>query len=74
MIVRSVLYFPDMIMMVQKDVSKSRQTGEKTFAQDISAEVDFMPLSAQDSGNIDFVIPLDKIPDKLKSLAAALKI
>ncbi|TFF30355.1 chemotaxis protein CheB [Mucilaginibacter psychrotolerans] len=45
-----------------------------TFAQDISAEVEFMPLSAQHSGNVDFVIPLDKIPDKLKSLASALKI
>ena len=50
-----------------------KANGGKTFAQDMSAEVDFMPLSAQDSGNIDFVISLDKIPDKLKSLAAALK-
>ena len=49
-----------------------KANGGKTFAQDTSAEVDFMPISAQDSGNIDFVIPLDKIPDKLKSLAAAL--
>ena len=48
--------------------------GGKTFAQDMSAEVDFMPLSAQDSGNVDFVMPLDKIPNKLKILAAALKI
>lgn len=48
--------------------------GGKTFTQDISAEVDFMPLSAQASGYVDFVMPLDKIPDKLKSLAAALKI
>ena len=47
--------------------------GGKTFAQDMSAEVDFMPLSAQASGCVDFVMPLDKIPDKLKSLAAALK-
>ena len=46
--------------------------GGKTFAQDKSAEVDFMPLSAQDSGNVDFVIHIDKIPNKLKSLAAAL--
>ena len=45
----------------------------KTFAQDMSAEVDFMPLSAQASGCADFVMPLDKIPGKLKSLAAALK-
>ena len=57
-----------------KGCKQIKANGGKTFAQDISAEVDFMPLSAQDSGNIDFVIPLDKIPDKLKSLAAALKI
>ena len=47
--------------------------GGKTFAQDMSAEVGFMPLSAQASGCADFVMPLDKIPGKLKSLAAALK-
>ena len=47
--------------------------GGKTFAQDMSAEVDFMPLSAQASGCADFIMPLDKIPDKLKSLASALK-
>ena len=48
--------------------------GGKTFAQDMSAEVDSMPLSAQASGCVDFVLPLDKIPDKLKSLVAALEI
>jgi len=48
--------------------------GGKTFAQDTSSEVDCMPLSAQASGYIDFVMPLDKIPDKLKSLAAVLEI
>ena len=47
--------------------------GGKTFAQDKSAEVNSMPLSAQASGCVDFVMPLDKIPGKLKSLAAALK-
>ena len=51
-----------------------KANGGKIFAQDMSAEVDFMPLSAQASGCVDFVMPLDKIPDKLKSLAAALKI
>ena len=51
-----------------------KANGGKTFAQDMSAEVDFMPLSAQASGCVDFVMPLYKIPDKLKSLAAALKI
>ena len=50
-----------------------KANGGTTFTQDMSAEVNFMPLSAQHSGNVDFVIPLDKIPDKLKSLAAELK-
>ena len=50
-----------------------KANGGKTFAQDMSAEVEHMPLSAQDSGYIDFVIPLANIPSKLKSLAAALK-
>ena len=47
--------------------------GGKTFAQDMSAEVDSMPLSAQAAGCVDFIMPLDKIPGKLKSLATALK-
>ena len=47
--------------------------GGKTFTQDMSAEVEHMPLSAQATGCVDFVIPLDKIPAKLKSLATALK-
>jgi len=47
--------------------------GGKTFAQDMSAEVDSMPLSAQASGCVDFVIPIENIPEKLKSLAAAIK-
>ncbi|MEB2779572.1 chemotaxis protein CheB [Algoriphagus sp. C2-6-M1] len=51
-----------------------RANGGKIFAQDMSAEVEYMPLSAQDSGCVDFVMPLDKIPAKLKSLAAAFKI
>ena len=51
-----------------------KANGGKTFAQDMSAEVDFMPLSAQASGCVDFVMPLNKIPDQLKKLAAALKI
>ncbi len=51
-----------------------KANGGKTFAQDKSAEVNFMPLSAQAAGFADFVLPLNKIPDKLKRLAAALKI
>jgi two-component system CheB/CheR fusion protein len=50
-----------------------KANGGKTFAQDMSAEVDSMPLSAQAAGCVDFVLPLNKIPDKLKSLEAALK-
>ncbi|MBA3665971.1 MAG: chemotaxis protein CheB [Bacteroidetes bacterium] len=50
-----------------------KANGGKTFAQDMSAEVASMPLSAQTAGCIDFVLPLNKIPDKLKRLAAALK-
>ncbi len=51
-----------------------KANGGKTFAQDLSAEVDSMPLSAQEAGCVDFVLPLNKIPEKLKRLAAALKI
>ncbi len=47
--------------------------GGKTFAQDMSAEVDSMPLSAKAAGCADFVMPLDKIPGKLKKLASSLK-
>ncbi len=51
-----------------------KANGGTTFAQDNSAEVNHMPLSAQAAGCVDFVIPLNKIPDKLKSLAAEFKI
>ncbi len=47
--------------------------GGKTFAQDISAEVDHMPLHAQAAGCTDFVLPPHKMPAKLKSLAAVHK-
>ncbi|MBK5194190.1 MAG: chemotaxis protein CheB, partial [Flavobacteriaceae bacterium] len=47
--------------------------GGKTFTQDMSAEFNSMPLSAQAAGCADFVMPLNKIPGKLKSLAAAFK-
>ena len=50
-----------------------KEHGGKIFAQDTSAEIDSMPLSAQASGCVDFVLSPDKIPDKLISLAAALK-
>ena len=47
--------------------------GGITFAQDVSAEVPHMPLIAQASGCIDFVMSPQKIADKLKKLATALK-
>ncbi len=43
--------------------------GGTTFAQDGSAEVKHMPLSAQAIGCIDFVLPPDEISGKLQSLA-----
>jgi two-component system CheB/CheR fusion protein len=47
--------------------------GGTTFAQDVSAEVEDMPLSARASGNVDFVLPLDKMADKLQRLASTFK-
>jgi two-component system CheB/CheR fusion protein len=47
--------------------------GGTTFAQDMSAEVGDMPLSAQVSGCIDFVLSPDKIPDELRKVAASFK-
>ena len=44
--------------------------GGTTFTQDRSAEVNHMPLSAQASGCIDFVLPLDKIVKRLAKIGA----
>jgi CRP-like cAMP-binding protein len=46
-----------------------KANGGATFAQDKSAEVNRMPLSAQASGCIDFVLPPNKIPHALQRLA-----
>src|SRR6202049_551815 len=46
--------------------------GGTTFAQNMSAEVGGMPLSAQASGCIDFVLPPDEIPDALRRLVRTL--
>jgi two-component system CheB/CheR fusion protein len=43
--------------------------GGTTFAQDRSAEVDGMPLSAQASGCVDFVLPPGRIPDELLKIS-----
>ncbi|MHB8472034.1 MAG: chemotaxis protein CheB [Gammaproteobacteria bacterium] len=44
--------------------------GGTTFAQDISAEVSHMPLEAEASGCVDFVLPPDKISDELAKIGA----
>lgn len=43
-----------------------KSKGGKTFAQDKSAEVDSMPLSAQASGHVDFVMAPEKISLELQ--------
>jgi two-component system CheB/CheR fusion protein len=43
--------------------------GGTNFAQDMSAEVDCMPRSAQASGCVDFVLPPGKIPDELLKIS-----
>ena len=45
-----------------------KEAGGTTFAQDNSAEVSGMPLSAQATGCVDFVLPPDKIPAELDKL------
>jgi two-component system CheB/CheR fusion protein len=44
--------------------------GGTTFAQDISAEVNCMPLTAQALGCVDFVLPPHKISDELQRLVS----
>jgi chemotaxis response regulator CheB len=45
-----------------------KAAGGTTFAQDVSAEVSGMPLSAQATGCVDFVLSPDKIPAALDRL------
>ena len=47
-----------------------KEKGGITFAQDQSAEVDDMPLSAQASGYVDFVLTPDKIAAALVGIGA----
>ena len=47
--------------------------GGTTFAQDMSAEVNLMPVHAEAAGCIDFVLPPDKISEELQRLAKASK-
>ncbi|MEO7156573.1 MAG: chemotaxis protein CheB [Vicinamibacterales bacterium] len=46
-----------------------KANGGTTFAQDMSAEVDAMPVSARASGCVDFVLPPDRISEALQRLA-----
>ena len=52
---------------------KLKSHGGTTFAQDKSAEVDGMPLSAQAAGCIDFVLPPDEMPAELHRILRASK-
>ena len=45
--------------------------GGTNFAQDISAEVNVMPRHAEAAGCIDFVLPPDKISEKLQEIGEA---
>jgi two-component system CheB/CheR fusion protein len=47
--------------------------GGTTFAQDTSAEEDDMPLSAQASGCVDFVLSPDKMPSELETMVNTYK-
>ena len=50
---------------------KIKEGGGMTFAQDLSAEVDGMPVSAQAAGCIDLVLPPDKIAMELQMFVRA---
>lgn len=52
---------------------KIKATGGTTFAQDMSAEVEVMPHSAQATGCVDFVLPPHKIAAKLQSMTRTRK-
>ena len=45
-----------------------KAVGGTTFAQDISAEVSGMPVSARATGCVDFVLPPERIPAQLNRL------
>jgi len=47
-----------------------KEKGGSTFAQDESADVNSMPVSAQGSGCVDFVLPPDKISAALIEIGA----
>jgi CRP/FNR family cyclic AMP-dependent transcriptional regulator len=45
-----------------------KANGGRTFSQDISAETEEMPLNAQATGCVDFVLPPNRIPAELQRL------
>ncbi len=47
-----------------------KEVGGTTFAQDASAEVSGMPISAQATGCVDFVLPPGMIPAELEKLTS----
>ena len=49
-----------------------KAAGGTTFAQDTSADVSGMPLSAQATGSVDFMLPPEKIPAELDKLSKRL--
>lgn len=49
-------------------VMQIKAKGGTTFAQDQSAQLEGMPLSAQATGCVDFVLPPDKMADVLQDL------
>ena len=49
-----------------------KAAGGTTFAQDLSAEVSGMPLSAQATGSIDFVLPPNEMAAELHKMATRL--
>jgi len=54
-----------------EECRRIRAKGGTVFAQDASAEVQGMPLSAQTTGCVDHVLPPEKISDELQRLAKA---
>ena len=45
-----------------------KAAGGTTFAQDATAEVSGMPLSARATGCVDFVLPANKMPEELQKM------
>lgn len=53
-----------------KGCRKIKANGGTTFAQDQTAEVSGMPLSAEATGCIDFVLPVDRIAEELTKISS----